>query len=218
MRSPRLAALGLLLLVMFSANSVFAQQVDIGPSQINAASPLYFLKSIQEILLLKFAKTPQDRDISRLKFLTRRVAEVKSLIGTPREDLVEPTLEKYWFQFQELRSITNLKDWDAAKQVSYQVMAHLDNLQRVFPQVSNQRAKRSIRLIVNRISEWEGSFMGQVILFGQPAFTQDITSSRFSACSFLSKEASSSALNEVEREVLAERADKCFSGLEKLSF
>lgn len=218
MRSPRLAALGLLLLVIFSTNSVFAQQVDIGPSQINAASPLYFLKSIQEILLLKFAKTPQDRGFNRLKFLTRRVAEVKSLIGTPREELIEPTLEKYWFQFQELRSITNLKDWETAKMVGYGVIAQMDNLQRVFPQASNQRAKRSLRLAINKISEWEGSFMGQVILFGQPAFTQDITSSRFSACSFLSKEASSSALNEVERGVLTERADKCFSGLEKLSF
>ncbi len=218
MRSPRLAALGLLLLVMFSANSAFAQQVDIGPSQINAASPLYFLKSIQEIWQLKFAKTPEDRDFNRLKFLTRRVAEVKSLAATPREELIEPTLEKYWFQFRELQSITNLKDWDTAKQVSYQVMAQMDNLQRVSPQVSNQRAKRSIRLAVNRISDWEGGFMGQVKLFGQLTFTADITNSRLSGCNFLSKEASSSALNEVERKVLAERVNKCFSGLEKLSF
>lgn len=205
----------LLLLFTFPA---FAQASDIGKSRITPASPLYFLKSIQEIWQLKFAKTPEDRDFNRLKFLTRRVAEVKSLIGTPREELIEPTLEKYWFQFRELQSITNLKDWDTAKQVSYQVMAHLDNLQRVFPQVSNQRAKKSIRLIVNRISEWEGGFMGQVELFGQLTFTADITNSRLSGCNFLSKEASSSALNEVEREVLAERADKCFSGLEKLSF
>ncbi|MDO8576801.1 MAG: DUF5667 domain-containing protein [Candidatus Daviesbacteria bacterium] len=193
----------------------YAQSPDIGQARINAASPLYFLKSIQEILQLKFAKTPNDRYLNRLKFITRRVAEVKSLAGTSREDLIEPTLEKYWSQFQELRSTTNLKDWETAKKVSYGMVAQMDSLQTVFTQVSNPRAKRSVRLAVNRISEWEGGFMGQIILFGQPALTQDIINSRLSGCNFLSKEASSSALNEVEKTVFVERAKKCFPSLGK---
>lgn len=201
--------LGFFCAAVFSTNVAFAKGTDIGQVEITPASPFYFLKALSESLQLRFTKTPEDIDLIRLKFITRRIAEVKSLVGTPREDLIEPTLEKYWSEFQQLRSKANLKDWETAKQVSYGVIAQMDSLQKVFTQVSDPRAKRSIRLAINRISEWEGAFMSQVKLFGQIAFTEDITNSKLSACKFLSQEASSSALNEVEREVFVTRAKRC---------
>lgn len=187
---------------------VFAQTSDIGQSRITPASPLYFLKSIREILELKFAGSTHIKALRRLEFATRRIREVNSLVKTSREDLIEPTLVKYLSELQELNGTANVKDEDMVVRVSY-VSGHMSVLQKVYSQVSDPKAKRSIRATVNSLTAWERQFIGKLDLVKQPAVVQKMTESKLSGCNFLGKEASSSALNEVEKAVFAERAQKC---------
>lgn len=175
----KFTALIIVFAFLFFISPAYAQGDNIGSSRIDASSPLYFLKSVREILELKFADTNQIKAIKQLEFATRRIGEVKSLAGTSREDLIEPTLEKYAWHLDKLNGNENLS-------------AQMNVLQEVFKVVSDPKAKRSIRLAIFRISE-------------------KFVAPRLSACSFLSKEASSSALNEVEKVVLKERADKCYN-------
>lgn len=170
---------------------VFAQEDNIGTARIDASSPLYFLKSVREILELKFAKTTQDKANIQLEFTIRRIREVKSLARTSREDLIEPTLEKYVWHLQELKGITLfLKDEDMVNKVNGSIITQMNTLQEVFKVVNDPKAKRSIRLTIFRISE-------------------NFTAPRSAACNFLSKEASSSAISDVERVVLLNRVEKC---------
>lgn len=177
---------------MFFTASVFAQEDNIGTARIDASSPLYFLKSIREILELKFAGTTQIRAIRQLEFSIRRIREVKSLAATTRQDLIEPTLEKYAWHLQELKGTVNPTDWIMVNKVNANMTAQLNVLQEVFKEVSDPKAKRSIRLAIFRISE-------------------NFAASRPAVCSFLSKEASLSALNIVEKAVYSERAQKCLN-------
>ncbi|MBI2338708.1 hypothetical protein HYU95_06015 [Candidatus Daviesbacteria bacterium] len=187
---------------------VLAQDGNIGKSQINASSPLYFLKSLREILEIKFAGTTNVRAYRTLEFATRRIREVNSLVKTSREDLIEPTLVKYLSELQELKGITNIKDEDMVMRAS-QVSGHMEVLQKIYSQVSDPKAKRSIRATIHSLTAWEQQFIDRLDLTKQSAIAQRMTGSKLSACNFLSKEASASALNEVEKAVLAERAQKC---------
>ena len=74
---------------------------DIGISKITPASFFYFLKTIRENLEMKMALTPHVKQIRLLEFATRRLREAKSLIGI-KEDLISPTLERYWFHINSL--------------------------------------------------------------------------------------------------------------------
>lgn len=182
-------ALFLILFALFLLNSpVYA--AEIGSSRIHPVSPLYFLKSVREILELKFAQTSQVKAIRQLEFATRRIREVKSLALTSRQDLIEPTLERYAWHLQELKGTVNHNDFGMLNKVNESLITQMNVLQEVFTKVSDPRAKRSIRLAIFRISE-------------------KFAALRSVACNFLVKEASSSALNEVEREVLLERTQKC---------
>ncbi|MFH1536265.1 MAG: DUF5667 domain-containing protein [Patescibacteria group bacterium] len=176
---------------LFMIHPAFATG-DIGSSRINPSSPLYFLKGVREILELKFAGTTKVRALRQLEFATRRIREVKSLGNTSRQDLIEPTLERYAWHLQELKGIVHPKDIAMVNKVNEQITFQLNALQEVFKVASDPKAKRSIRLAVFRISE-------------------KFAASRPAACNFLSKEASSSALNEVEKVVLKERTDKCYN-------
>lgn len=167
---------------------------DIGQSKISPANPLYFLKTIQEDLELKFAGTDNVKMIRKIEFATRRLREVKSLISGSHEDLIEPTLERYWSYISRLPD-KDLKDEELIIRVKESLIIHLESLQRIYGQISNTRAKMSIRSIVNRLIQ-----------------RVDIPDdAKLPSCKFLSREASSSALNEVERSILADRAKKCYS-------
>lgn len=188
----------------------YAQALDLGQSRIHPASPLYFLKSVREALELKFAGTTNVRALRQLEFSTRRIREVKSLGYTSRQDLITPALERYWWHIRELNGILTLTDENMVGKASDVTATHMNVLQTIYQQVANQEAKRSIRTAVNRLSEWEQGVVDKLNLLRQPFFAQKILISKLSGCNFLSKEASSSALNEVERVILAERAKMCF--------
>lgn len=194
-------------------NSLFAIPVyaaeNIGVSRITPASPFYFLKSVREILELKFAKTGQQKAVLQLKFLTSRIKEVNSLAKTSRQDLIEPTLESYLSGLNDLIGTAYLSDENMAAQVSGDIIVHMSALQTINGQVSNPAVQRSIRAAVFRLTQWDERLITELTKADQPVFSEQIMKSRLSGCSFLSKEASSSALNEVERAILSERGQKC---------
>lgn len=198
MKGYRLQVLGysFLLFVLLSTvhctlYPVFATD-DIGQSKIYPAHPLYFLKSVKEILELKFAPTSEIKAIRYLEFSQRRMREVKALVEVRRADLIAPTLEHYLFNLQKVLGLTDLKNEAKAKQVADTVYIHLQNLEDIYSKIDHEVARRSIRTTLFKISQW---------------------SRQSKICDFLIKEASSSALNEVEIVVLKERANICLQGL-----
>lgn len=182
---------------------------DLGQSRINPASPLYFLKSIREILEIKFAGTTQVKAIRQLEFATRRIREVKSLVNDSRQDLIEPTLVRYLSHLDQLIGILNLRDENWISQVSDEISLHMNTLQTVYDQVSHPRARMSIRATVNGLSQWDQKLIDRLNSLNKSSLAQKVIISKLVACNFLSKEASSSSLNEVERAVLSERAQRC---------
>lgn len=184
------------LIFLGNCNSAYASQDLIGKSQLHPASYLYFLKPIREILEMYFAQTPRVKFVRSLEFATRRLREVRSLIDAGREDLIEPNLEKYWYHIQKLPD-KDLADGELVASIKGVTSVHLEVLEDVYRVVVNKRAKMSIRSAINRLSQ-----RGDLELK---------TKNRI--CNFLQKEASSSVLNEVEKEILRERAEKCFGYL-----
>ncbi len=181
---------------------VFASE-DIGSSKISPASSFYFLKTIRENIEMKFAGTQRVKLIRQLEFATRRLREVKSLVGNKSEDLIVPTMERYWYHIQSLPD-KNLQDQDFSTRITENLAIHLETLERVYNQLLNEhssssskRAKMAIRATINR-------------LVGRADLPRN---ARLPACIFLTKEASSSALNETERQILKERAGNCFKNL-----
>lgn len=176
-----------------SCNTAYALE-EIGQSRIHPAHPLYFLKAIRENLELKFAGTTKVVYIRRLEFATRRLREVKSLIGVGRFELITPALENYLSQINALPD-KGMQDEEVLKMIGDNLSIHLEVLQRLYSQIENPGAKMAIRSTMNRIMQRED-------LPG---------SARENICNFMEREASSSALNEVEKTVLLQRAEKCFS-------
>ncbi len=210
-----MTVLGFLLLIMLSTNTALAHNFELGKSRISPASPFYFLKSVREVLEIKFAGTTHIRALYKLEFANRRIREVNSLVETPQEDLIQPTLERYWSLMQELKGITSLNDQDMAKRVSGGAVSQMSDLQENYSKASDPTAKRSIRTHIHRLSEWEQELIDKLDLIKppMPALTEEIAVSKMSACNFLSQEASAAALNEVEKVVLANRAGNCLEGL-----
>lgn len=194
------------LIFLSSFNPVFAQEAsfsasisatiqptgnDIGVSKITPASSFYFLKTIRETLEMKFAGTSRVRMFRQLEFATRRLRETKSLIPD-HEDLIPPTLERYWSHLSSLPQ-KDIKDQEIETRIKQGLIVHLEVLEQIYNKVTNKFAKMAIRSTINRMSQREDlSFMGKI-----------------RACNFLQKEATSSALEEVEREILWERAQNC---------
>lgn len=180
------------LIFLGSCNLAFAESTEIGSSQINPSSPFYFLKTIRESFEIHFASTPRTQRVRRLEFATRRLREVKALVSVGREDLIQPTLERYWSQINSLPD-KNLEDNEIASLIGGTIANHISILEGVYTQIKNPTAKMAIRSVINK-------FSGRSDLFSQ---------TRSSVCAFLSQEASSSALNEVERAIFKDRAQKC---------
>lgn len=192
---------------------VLVQGADIGQSQITPASPLYFLQSIREILELQFVGSTQVKAKLELEFATARIREVKRLVNTTHQDLIEPTLYQYLYHLQEFISLANFKDADFAAQASKNITGQMADLQTVYGQVSDTRALLSIRSIINRLSKLDLKLIDKLNLAGRRLPAEQVSNSRLSACHFLDKVASSSALNEVEKAVFVKRASDCLSGL-----
>lgn len=174
-----------------SCSTVYAME-EIGQSRLHPAHPLYFLKTVRENLELKFAGTTKVVYIRRLEFATRRLREVKSLIGVGNFELIVPTLENYLFQINTLPD-KGMQEREVLKMIGDNLSIHLKVLQKIYTEAENPRAKMAIRSTINRIIE-----------------RADLPiSARMPVCNFMEREASSSALNEVERAVLLQRAEKC---------
>lgn len=184
------------LIFLGSYSSAFAYENDIGQSQIHPAHPFYFLKTVREIFEMHFAQTPKVKFLRQLEFATRRLREARSLTQTPRQDLIEPTLERYWHHVSSLpaKAAKDLKTESLAKQISDSLVIHIKTLLKLYAETSNQRAKMAIRFALNRL-------MGRMDI---PNYA------KVPVCQFFAQEATQSAdLAETEKVVLLERAEKC---------
>lgn len=184
---------------MVYAQDIDAQDIDVGYSQIHPASPFYFLKGVRESLEMALAQTPRVRMLRQLEYSNRRLRETKSLLREKREDLIQATLERYWYHFNEVL-IFRPRDEDLTLTIRHYVDIHLKEFDKIYNQLSSQTAKMAIRANINRLME-KSDVSGEVRVFG---------------CNFLLKESSSSALTEVERMVLGERAESCFEKLKPI--
>lgn len=194
---------------LFSCNTVWAQDTDVGRSLIHPAHPLYFLKTLRESLELKFAGTSNIRGLRYLEFSTRRIREVKSLVSSNHEDLIHPTLENYWLNLDKLLGLINFRDEVIANQVTLEIKKQLITLQKVYDQIENTRAKMALRTAIHRISGWNTAALNRLSLDDRSKMAAKVIVSQILACNFLTKEASASGLNEIERAVLLERAQNC---------
>lgn len=195
------------LLLTFPA-PVFAQANTLEKAKIDPASPLYFLKSVREIFELQFAGNGQIKAYRQMEFATRRIREAKSLVEA-RQDLIEPTLIRYLFHLQELKGMINIRDEVAIEKVTGRINEQMSVLQSIYNQVSDKRARMAIRSTVNRVSLWNKELIDKLTELSKPHLTDKISKYQLQSCAFLAKEASSSALNEVEKTVLSERVQKC---------
>jgi len=169
----------------------FAQEVDIGYSQIHPASPLYFLKTIRENIELSLVFTPRIKMLRQLEFATRRLRETKALISIT-EDLIPPTLERYISYINKFADKHEVDD-QLESVLKDTLTIHLKVLLEIYDQVNSQRAKIFIRSTMYRLIK--------------RADMPD--EAKVSICDLFAKEASSSALNQTEQIVLLERSQKC---------
>lgn len=165
---------------------------NIGYSQIHPAHPLYFLKPVREGFEMHFAQTPNVKFLRQLEFATRRLREVNSLVLTDRQELIEPNMERYWIYIVNL--VDKNPDKDATRQITENVTVHIQNLNKIYPEISNLRAKMAIRSILQRL----------INKLNIPDYA------KIPVCQLFSQEASSKALTEVEQIILEERALSCF--------
>ena len=189
---------------------VYAQ--DIGQAKIHPASPVYFLKSFKEILELKVSK-PDQKGLKYFEFAQRRIREVNALTLANRADLIPPALEKYSLYMEKVLGHLDFKNANLARRVLEYVKGHIISLDRVFGQTQNQRAKIAIRAAIFRLFEWHQSLPERLSVETKLSILPQIQEDERLICDFLSKEASSSALNDTEKAVLIERVQKCFQNL-----
>ncbi|OGE29644.1 hypothetical protein A2867_02185 [Candidatus Daviesbacteria bacterium RIFCSPHIGHO2_01_FULL_40_11] len=172
----------------------YAQGPDIGYSRLHPASPFYFLKAIREKLEIRFAGTPRTRMLWELEFAERRLREARTLLFVS-QDLIQSTLERYVAELNRLPDKHQEKD-ELGLKIKGALKVHLTVLEQMYPEAKDAKAKMAIRSAMNRVIQ-----------------RADVQSAvKLPVCSLFSKEASSSALNEVERMVLAERAKVCLQG------
>ncbi|MDP3733124.1 MAG: DUF5667 domain-containing protein [Candidatus Daviesbacteria bacterium] len=173
---------------------------DIGQSKIYPTHPLYFLKSVKEILELKFAPTSEIKAIRYLEFSQRRIREAKSLVEAKRFEMIAPTLEHYLFNLQKVMGLMDFKDEAKLRQLSETVSTHVQVLNNLYSKIESQPGQRAIRTTLFKLSQLDNP-------------PKNLSKFQGEICDFLVKEASSSALNEVEIAVLKERASLCLQDL-----
>ena len=145
---------------------------------------------------MSLALTPRVKLIRQLEFSTRRLREVKALISSNRQDLIEPTLERYWFHISKLPD-KDVKDEELLARIKESLVVHLQTMAIIYPELSTPNAKMAVRSTLNRL-------MGRVDI---PIFA------RIPVCDFFENVASSSALNRTEQIILKMRAENCLKVL-----
>lgn len=189
--------------------------LEVGDSLISPGSSLYFLKALRERIEFMISTTPQVKAQRELEFSVRRLREVKSLIEERREDLIETTLERYKNHLNSLKGISG-RDEGLAVALGESIARHTYILQTLYYQTSNQAAKRSIRASIGSVIRYNNNLIGsleQDVLRKQ--FIDNVSLRQIAACQFLSKEVSSADLNQTEKVLLKEEADKCLESVEQ---
>jgi len=94
----------------------------------------------------------------------------------------------------------DFKDEAKIRQLSETVSIHVQVLDHLYSQIESQPGQRAVRTTMFKITELDN-------------LSKNLSKSQGKICDFLIKEASSSALNEVEIVVLKERAMLCLQDL-----
>ncbi|MDP3758398.1 MAG: hypothetical protein Q8Q86_01655, partial [Candidatus Daviesbacteria bacterium] len=129
---------------------------------------------------------------------TIRLREVNTLLSL-RPDLVHPTLERYMGELNRLPDKHQVND-EVGFKIIEAIDTHLKVLRQIYPETASPKVKMALRSVMNRLI--------------QRADAQ--SSAKLPVCALFSREASSSALNEVEKGVLTDRANKCFTSAQLL--
>lgn len=158
-------------------------------------SQFYFLKAAKENIQLSFTSLPREKMYMRLEFANNRLSEARDLIWED-QDLIQPTLERYIAEVNSLPDQYQEKDQLGLK-VRDNLAVHVQTLILMSDEAGSIQARAAIRYVISRLSRREDLSL----------------TSRSNICTFLTKEASSSALNDVEKTVLAKRARNCFEGV-----
>lgn len=182
--------------------------VDLGYSLIAPNSPLYFLKAIREKIEMALIDKRESRAIQEIEFAQRRLREVNALVRNKNQDLIPQTLEKYKAHLQDAVGLASY-DEDLAVKVGDAVSRHLDVLERVYDQVGNPRAKAAIRAAIERAEEHNRLLLEKLDITHQQQLIRAVALRQALVCRFFEREASSSALNDTEREYMGEKLDLC---------
>lgn len=187
------------------------EAVDIGKSLIDPTSPLYFLKTAKEYIENKFfaPTTDASKVVRQMEFAQRRLREVNSLISGKRQDLVVPLMEQYRNYLNLVVKIAPDKE-NIMSSIAEIQARHLDVLMRLYDQVGEPAAKRAIRVAILDVQESNRNILEKNVTGPTKAELQTKISPRQKmACDFLSREASSSALNDTERFYFSTKAKEC---------
>ncbi len=185
--------------------------VDIGYSLIDPTNPLYFLKTAKEYIEVHYFQPTVDisRVTQYLEFAQRRLREVNSLIKDKRQDLIVPMMEQYK-NYLDLADKIGPDKENIQTQIAQAKARQLDVLIRLYDQVGDPNAKRSIRSAVVFDEEYNGKTLEAI---KDPVIKADLTEKisqrQMAACAFISREASSSALNDTERYYFSQKTKEC---------
>lgn len=184
--------------------------IEIGESLITPDSPLYFLKTLRENIEIVFSSSKQSKVIRQLEFAQRRLREVRGLVKNRKQDLIPSTLERYKLFIDQAQEIARGDESLQAK-VAEELSRHLYVLQTVYDTVGNPRAKQAIRAALIRAEEQNSQIVSRLETARQQSLIKKIAARQAFACKFLIREATSSALNDTEREYLKEKVNLCRS-------
>lgn len=182
--------------------------VNIGESLIYPGTPLYFLKSVVEKVEMKLASTNSAKAVRQLEFAQRRLREVNSLVKNKQQDFIPSALEQYKLALNQALKFAN-GNQDLEPKIGEDVSRHLDVLERVYDQVGNPRAKIAIKTAMEKAVELDRDLLGKLNLEHQQALISATATRQAFACKFFAREATSSALNEVEKEELGQQIKAC---------
>ncbi len=207
-------ATNLFITPVFAQTGTPSAAFSIGSSRLDPASPLYFLKPIREAIEIKLAGTEKVRVLRRLEFAERRIREMNSLTAGRREDLIAPNVEKFLY---EIGSIGLIKDTSLHATISSNLGHYMESLVALYGNLTDEASKRAIRSAIFRSMEINlHYFTDRGPILSNKLFSPQGTKFEL-GCNLLTKEASSSAINESERQILMERGSRCSGIVWKLS-
>lgn len=182
--------------------------VDLGESLIHPASPLYFLKAIRERIEMILDSSQEAKSMRQVEFAQRRLREVATLVRIKRQDLIPPTIEQYKLHLKNADEFTKQNE-ELKVRVGEAISRHLDSLQRVYDMVGNPSTKAAIRSAIERSEEQNIAVLKNLSIESQQKLIRKTAGRQAFACKFLMREATSSGLNDSERESLKQRVRDC---------